>query len=131
MYDYDRVDKKGNKRELHIDKALDVVNMSFSAGPRQPMRVLRYKKGCAGELLMRCKYFQVERLLLNTDNYRVLPEFKTGSNSFHALLCAEGSGVLISEDFRLSFCKGHCVFVPAESILLKLQGKAQLLDVSC
>mgnify|MGYP000928523594 FL=1 len=26
MYDYDRRDKFGNKRELHVDKALDVVD---------------------------------------------------------------------------------------------------------
>lgn len=26
MYDYDRCDKFGNKRELHVDKALDVVD---------------------------------------------------------------------------------------------------------
>lgn len=27
MYDYDRRDKFGNRRELHIDKAIDVVNV--------------------------------------------------------------------------------------------------------
>ena len=26
MYDYDRRDKFGNKRELHVDKALDAVS---------------------------------------------------------------------------------------------------------
>ena len=131
LYDYNRVDKKGNKRELHVDKALDVINLSYSANPRQPMRVLRYKRGCAGELLMRCKYFQVERLLVNAEDYRILPEIQTGSNSFHVLLCTEGRGSLFNEAFRLDFCKGHCVFVPADSISVKLSGKAHLLDVSC
>ena len=131
LYDYDRVDKKGNKRELHIDKALDVMNLSAPAGPRQPMRLLRYKRGCAGELLMRCKYFQVERLLVNAEDYRFMPEIRTGSNSFHVLLCTEGRGSLFNEGYRLDFCKGHCIFVPAESIRVKLRGKAQLLDVSC
>lgn len=131
LYDYDRVDKKGNNRELHIDKALDVMNLSVSAGPRQPMRLLRYKRGYAGELLMRCKYFQVERLLVNAKDYRVMPEIRTGSNSFHVLLCTEGRGSLFNEGFRLDFCKGNCVFVPAESIPMKMQGKAQLLNVSC
>ena len=27
LYDYDRLDKKGNKRELHLDKALDVIKV--------------------------------------------------------------------------------------------------------
>lgn len=135
LYDYDRVDKNGKKRELHIDKALDVAKLTSSAMPRQPMRVLKYGAGCASELLTRCKYFQVERLLLNTES-RKLAEFQTGKNSFHALLCTDGCGNisgegLDGEGFNLNFFKGDCVFVPAESIPLKLHGRAQLLDVSC
>ena len=135
LYDYDRTDKNGKKRELHIDKALDVARLSSSAAPRQPMRVLRYKNGCASELLTRCKYFQVERLLLNTEG-RKLAEFQTGENSFHALLCVNGCGNISGEDlngesYNMNFFKGDCVFVPAESIPFKLHGQAQLLNVSC
>ena len=131
LYDYDRLDKNGKQRELHVDKALRVMKMASSTAPRQPMRVLKYQNGCASELLMRCKYFQVERLLLNTETYRRLTDFKTEKNSFHALLCTEGCGVMFGEGFMLNFFKGDCVFVPAESIPLKLHGKAQLLNVSC
>ncbi len=131
LYDYDRIDKNGKKRELHIRKALDVMNMKSSTEHRQPMRVLRYKKGCASELLTRCKYFQVERILLNTEMYRQLVDYKTGSNSFHALLCTEGCGVLFGENLMLNFFKGDCIFVPAESIQLKFHGTAVLLDISC
>ena len=130
LYDYDRVDKRGQKRELHIEKALDVMRLSSSAVPRQPLRVLRYKTGYASELLTRCKYFQVERMLINTENRR-MAEYQTGSNSFHALLCVEGCGVLFGEGLMLNFFKGDCIFVPADSVALKLHGKAQLLDVSC
>lgn len=131
LYDYNRVDKNGSRRKLHVAKALQVMNMKSSAEPRQPMRILRYQKGCARELLTRCKYFQVERLLLNTETCRLLVNYKTGSNSFHALLCVEGCGVLFGEEFMLNLFKGDCVFVPADSIPLQLHGKAQLLDVSC
>ena len=131
LYDYDRLDKNGKKRDLHVGKALRVMKMASSAAPRQPMRVLKYTKGCASELLMRCKYFQVERLLLNTDVYRKLTDYKTESNSFHALLCIDGCGVLFGEDFVLNFFKGDSIFIPANSIPLKLHGKAQFLDVSC
>ena len=131
LYDYGRLDKNGKLRELHIEKALRVMNYASSSAPHQPMRVLRYRKGCASELLSRCKYFQVERLLLNTEIYRKLTDFQTGSNSFHALLCTDGCGVLFGEGFMLNFFKGDCIFVPADSIPLKLHGKAQLLNVSC
>lgn len=131
LYDYDRVDKNGTKRPLHVDKALEVADLRSSAKPRQPMRVLKYKKGCASELLTRCKYFQVERMLLNTETQRDLVEFITDSNSFHALLCVDGCGVLFGEGFMLNFFKGDCIFVPADSIKLKIHGRAQLLNVSC
>ncbi len=131
LYDYDRTDKTGNKRPLHIDKALEVANLKNSTSPRQPMRVLKYKAGCATELLTRCKYFQVERILLNTEVCRELVAYKTGENSFHALLCVEGCGSITSGEFELNYFKGDCVFVPADSEVIKLHGKAQFLDISC
>lgn len=131
LYDYNRIDKNGKKRELHIDKALEVANLKSSVTPRQPMRVLQYKPGYASELLTRCRYFQVERLLLNTEICRNLVEFRTAKNSFHALLCVDGCGSISVDGFMLNFFKGDCVFVPAESASLKLHGKAQILNVSC
>lgn len=132
LYDYNRTDKNGHTRPLHVEKALDVMKMSASVSPRQPMRVLQYKSGCASELLTRCKYFQVERLLLNTDVQRGLVDFKTGENSFHALLCVDGCGSISSNNgYALNFFKGDCIFVPAKSIPLKLHGKAEILKVSC
>ena len=129
LYDYDR--KDGKKRQLHIDKALEVAKLDSSAVHRQPMRVLKYRNGCAYELLARCKYFQVERMLLNTEVQRDLVSFRTGSNSFHALLCVDGCGSVSGEGLMMNFFKGDCIFVPADSIELKLHGRAQILDVSC
>ncbi len=131
IYDYDRTDRTGKKRALHVERALDVAKLTASVSPRQPMRVLKYRNGCAEELLGRCRYFQVERILLNTEIHRNLAGFQTDGNSFHALLCIDGCGVLFGEDVNIPFFKGDCVFVPAESIPLKLHGKAQLLNVSC
>lgn len=131
LYDYDRVDKYGNKRALHIEKALDVANLDSSAIPRQPMRVLKYKSGCASELLGRCKYFQVDRVLLNTEINRSLVDYKTGSNSFHVLLCFDGCGTISMKDYSFEYFKGDCIFIPADSVEIKLHGKAQFLDISC
>jgi mannose-6-phosphate isomerase len=131
LWDYRRTDKNGRERPLHLDKALDVANLRGSAEPHQPLRVLRYRAGCASELLARCRYFQVERLLLNTETHRALTDFRTGPNSFHCLLCTEGCGVLFGEGVMLNFFKGDCLFVPADSVPLKLHGKAQILNISC
>lgn len=130
LYDYDRTDKYGKRRELHVDKALAVMKMKSSTAPRQPMRLLRYCSGYATELLARCKYFQVERMLLNTEG-RKLAEFKNGNSSFHVFLCVDGCGNISGMNCSLNFFKGDCVFIPADSVPLKIHGKAQILSVSC
>ncbi len=132
LYDYNRVDKNGKLRELHIDKALDVADLKGKAAPRQPMRVLQYRPGCALELLCRCQYFQVERMLVNTERCRNMVDFQTESNSFQVLLCTSGCGVIFSEGGeQINFFKGDCIFVPASSVPLKIHGRAQMLKVSC
>ena len=111
LYDYDRVDKNGKKRELHIDKALEVVNLKASAEPRQPLRVLKYRQGCASELLCRCKYFEVYRMIVNTERHRGLVGYQADRSSFRVLLCTDGCGsVYYGENEHLIFFKGDCIF---------------------
>ncbi len=131
LYDYNRLDKNGRFRPLHIEKGVEVANLKGGVEPRQPLRVLKFKRGYAMELLCRCKYFQTERMLLNSERWREGAAFQTGGNSFKVLLCTEGVGILAGESESLNFIKGDCIFVPADSIPLRLHGKAQLLVVEC
>lgn len=130
LYDYNRVDKHGNKRELHIDKALAVSDLKASEAPKQPMRVLKYRKGCAMELLTRCKYFEVYRMLVNTERCHELVKYSSDDESFRVLLCINGCGSIRYESGEImEFFKGDCIFFPAESVEVKIHGKAQFLDV--
>lgn len=130
LYDYDRVDKNGKKRELHIDKALEVANLKASPEPRQPLRVLKYRRGRASELLCRCKYFEVYRLLVNTERSRQLVEYRADTSSFRVLLCTDGCGSIhFGAQGVLRFFRGDCIFVPANSVTLRIHGSAQFLDV--
>ncbi len=130
LYDYNRVDKNGKKRELHIDKGLEVANLNASAEPRQPLRVLRYRPGCATELLCRCQYFEVHRMLVNTERCRKLVDYQADSSAFRVLLCTEGCGMLCFGDKEmLPFFRGDCIFVPANSLKLHIHGQAHFLEV--
>lgn len=130
LFDYNRVDKNGRKRELHIEKALAVVDTHGSEQPKQPMRVLKYRRGFASEMLCRCKYFQVERVLVNTERCREMATLSNNGDSFKVLLCTNGCGIMtFGEGEVLNIFKGDCIFLPANSIDVKLHGELQMLLV--
>lgn len=130
MYDYDRVGKDGKKRPLHVEKALAVANCKACGTPVQPIRVLKYTRGCARELLGRCKYFEVYRMLLNTERCREMVDYRADEESFRVLLCVDGCGSLQEANGMVhNFFKGDCIFFPADSGTVRLHGQAQLLDI--
>lgn len=128
MYDYDRIGKDGKKRKLHIDKAMDVVNLKSSAEPKQPIRVLKYQQGMASELLITCKYFEVYRVLINTERKQTV-QFSTDEMGFRVLLCVHGCGIISFQGEQILYYKGDCIFVPADSEVLTIFGQAQFLDI--
>lgn len=130
LFDYNRIDKNGSKRELHIEKALAVVDTHGSAQPKQPMRVLKYRRGFASEMLCRCKYFQVERVLVNTERCREMATLTSNGDYFQVLLCTNGCGIMtFGEGEVLNIFKGDCIFLPANSIEVKMHGELHILLV--
>ncbi len=71
-------------------------------------------------------------MLINTERCRELVRFQTDSGSFEVLLCTNGCGVLFQENGEaLHFFRGDCIFVPADSQVIRIHGKAQFLKVRC
>jgi len=131
LYDYDRTDRNGNKRPLHIDKGLAVANLEAMPEPRQPMRLLRYAGGTASELLCRCQYFQVSRVLVNTERHGNEAVFRASRESFEVFLFLNGCGTMSCGDSMLQFYKGDCVFVPAGAPEIQLHARTEFLRISC
>jgi mannose-6-phosphate isomerase len=99
LYDWDRVDADGNARDLHIDKALQVIDWENNADPRCEVR---------GTTIERCKYFQLDRHELTEET-----GFPTLGKSFHALFIAEGSGTIRWADGEEELTAGQSWLVPA------------------
>ena len=131
LYDYNRIDKNGKKRELHIDKALDVLDYNSSKEIKQPMRTYKYKNGSFSEFVCRCKYFEVYKEYINTQNCKDLYSFKTRKDYFQVLLCIDGCGTLISGKETIHFFKGDCIFIPANSVEMKIHGVSTMLNIKC
>lgn len=133
LYDYNRRDKTGRLRPLHIDKALAVAELHGLQEPCQPRRVLRRECGMTCEQLCSCPYFRVERLVVQTaDTCPDGVKLRVDERSFAVLLCLEGDGILTDgSEVRIAFSKGECLFVPAYCPELKVVGSAELLCVRC
>lgn len=126
VYDYDRVDKNGNKRELHLEKALEVLNYAAGVSLKQKPRLVHYYPGSSREILCRCKYFDTEKIKVTKGM-----AFSVLDTSFQVLLCLDGeAGVETSEYSKpLRFKKGDCVFLPAGLGRCFVIGECEFLKV--
>ncbi|MCC8161942.1 MAG: class I mannose-6-phosphate isomerase [Lachnospiraceae bacterium] len=127
VYDYNRVDKNGRKRELHFDQAVEVMDMSIAPDIRKKSRFVHYYPGCSREILCRCKYFETEHIRV-THGFA----FTVYDASFQILLCLDGeAGIEAGESEPVRFGKGDCLFLPAGLGRCYVIGKAQMLKIRC
>ena len=129
VYDYNRMDKNGKKRELHFDKAIEVMDMNVAVDARQNPRMVRYYSGCSRELLCRCKYFETERIQV-TKGFA----FSVLESSFQILMCLEGYGevqTMDEEQKPMRFSKGETLFLPSKLGRCLVVGDAELLKIRC
>ena len=113
LYDYDRVDRYGNRRELHLDKALEVADYR----KYEPQSL----EG-EGNLICRCKYF--EALIYDVDGTVTVP---ADDSKFDAAVCLEGEGTISCADQTVSIRKGESVFLPASKDPIDMSGTMKVL----
>lgn len=121
VYDYGRKDAQGNTRELHVEKALEVMNRKQLSAYRQEafkkQGIKAAEENAAGkstagkdaagesaagenvylERIGSCEYFTVDRLFLEDNAFY---SGKLTKESFLSLLVLEGEGVLTEETKR-------------------------------
>jgi len=112
FYDWDRVDGSGNRRELHIDKALDVTDLDFTldpipAGNAPVARVLDET------------YFTLD--LINVEGAQAVPAI----NHFGMLTVLEGELSLCWQGGCRKLRKGESLYVPCAAPALTLEGQGR------
>ncbi|MGH9678178.1 MAG: type I phosphomannose isomerase catalytic subunit, partial [Candidatus Acidiferrum sp.] len=107
VYDYGRVDAQGKPRELHIEKALAVINFGASTSPLVP-RISFRERGAEISLLAACRYFATERWELgSTAGCHSCPEH------FEVLVILSGEGQLEWPEGEASYHCGDAWLIPA------------------
>lgn len=112
LYDYDRIDRFGNRRELHLDKALDVMNLGKYIRQNTLQNIAQNISGTAPdsdasrEVLCRCKYFEVT-------GAGIPSQLQRDSSCFYAVVCLAGQAELVICDANQLISAGEVVFIPA------------------
>lgn len=121
VYDWDRVDSKGNERELHNDIALD----AFDFNMKDDFRVSYKKSLNTDNTMVSCPFF--------TTNYiEITSKLKKENtkDSFIIYMCVAGVVSVITDTYKTQISKGETVLIPASLTNYVLESaNAKLLEV--
>lgn len=123
VFDYNRVDSKGVGRQLHLEKALDVIN--FEVGSRNVKCEgvnVKVNENCIKTVFLANKYFACERYEVNGS----FADTCDGSK-FYIFICLEGKGTIEAGNMAVEFKAGETVFVPAALGDYKVAGQFKVL----
>lgn len=121
MYDYDRRDKFGNPRQLHIDKAIDVVRMDEM---NELKCGLPEQDGLGNEktMLVQCKYFECNKYVVKEELMLSMDE-----TSFRSVIVADGSGEISDGTYSMNFIRGDSFFIPAYKNIINIKGQCEII----
>ncbi|QLC67545.1 class I mannose-6-phosphate isomerase [Flavobacterium sp. LPB0248] len=119
LYDFDRVDAQGNKRELHVDLALDAINYN-----KVDTQKKYDSKTNTSNVVVDCPYFTTNFIPLEDK-----VEVSKSGETFTVYMCIEGSFEIEYDGFKYTYIKGDTVLVPAAINAFVLSGKASILEI--
>ncbi len=115
VYDYNRRGADGKLRQLHIDKAMEVINFRKFQDHTNTQPALK-TAGYDLQTLTQCQYFRCRKLTLRECFQAETPD------SFLTVNVLSGAGMING----ISFSAGDCFFLPAGEGLT-LSGTAELM----
>ena len=119
LYDFDRVDSEGNKRELHVDLALDAINYNTIETQKDYNKDLNVSNE-----MVNCPYFTTNYLNLSGE----LKVSKSAS-SFTVYMCTEGDFQINYNQVQYQYSKGDTILIPATMTDYSLSGNASVLEI--
>lgn len=111
IYDYDRVGDNGKKREVHIQKAIEVIN--FAAQPSDDFH----------DRSIHCQYFSLDKLRIQG-----VRNEKT-EDQFIIYCVIAGNGTIRYKDSEESLYTGDTILIPACLGEFTIKGNMELLKI--
>ena len=123
IYDWDRLDDKGNLRDLHTELAIDAINFEGKEEFRREFKpILNDSLNLAN-----CEFFTTNIIELNKPLQRDYLDI----DSFVIYICIEGNIEICYEDKTVSLKTGETILIPAElkELSIKPNNNAKILEV--
>ncbi|MDN5203525.1 mannose-6-phosphate isomerase [Fulvivirgaceae bacterium BMA10] len=122
IYDFDRTDDQGNRRELHVEEALDAIDYQFYD---------QYKIDYQNKLneavpLASCPYFTTNKIQAN----QTIERDYTDLDSFVIYVCFDGILDIKYNQESLSVKKGEAILLPAciQKVILEASPDFKILE---
>jgi len=123
IYDFNRIDINGKKRDLHIEDAMNVSDFTFIKNTKTD-----YKEPENSNVeIIKCSYFSI-----NKWNKREDFSVKFSTNTFRILMITEGKGKIVSEsNEEVLIQKGEVVLIPASlsKLNVKIDENIEILEI--
>ena len=119
VYDYNRLGADGKPRQLHLERAIEVMNCAPAQGAADPL--LPCPLDGVQEVLT-CEYFRVRRAEVKR---RI--DLSTEGGSFTHLMCVRGGGDILCGGRNYPFRQGDSYFLPAALGEYAVEGDCSLL----
>mgnify|MGYP005818785651 FL=1 len=121
VYDWDRVDDKGNERELHNDLALDAIGFDME----DDFRVVYDKEMNQSNQMVSCPYFTTSYLKVDSKLKK-----ENTNDSFIIYMCVDGEAEISTQSHTETIVKGETILLPAAIKTYEITSKnATLLEV--
>jgi mannose-6-phosphate isomerase len=114
VYDYNR------GRELHIDKAIEVVNLKLKGDTSHLETIIQ--DGYNKIVYCRCKHFTLELYNIETKLIE-----KSDEERFYIFTCVDGTGEIIWKNGSSNIVKGESILIPALLGAYEIRGKMKVL----
>ena len=118
VYDWNRKDKNGNLRELHKEKALDVIELN------KTRKANNYNNISENTTLCREKVFNIDMIVVNGKQ-----DESSIKESFYAYIVVEGIGKITCDNFSSDIKRGDSFLIPATLGKYQLSGNMKLMKV--
>lgn len=126
VYDYNRRDAKGQPRDLHVEKALEVMQFGKQFGGKIEPVPFEPKKGKVGygarSFLIACRYFAAEKIEIQK-----LGVFRPSLERFELMVVIDGAGRIAwdeRDEHSAEYSRGHVWLIPAALGLYAFEAKS-------